>query len=119
MKTEPNASTQQIGFSGDSPALRSSSEPVGIFDQPIGQIVGHFEGLVLLETMFSDQAAEKCAIDATRHIVPRRNREERPRVVVESDRVVEPCRFGGQLAKTHHALRTVMKPPRRSEAQAG
>src|SRR5580693_2060044 len=69
--------------------------------------------------MFSDQAAEKCAIDAPRHIVPRRNREERPRVVVESDRVVEPCRFGGQLAETHHALRTVMKPPRRSEAQAG
>ena len=51
--------------------------------------------------MLGDEACEKRAVDPAR-IVPRRNRQEGARVVVESDRVVEPRRFGRLLAETQH-----------------
>src|SRR5690606_28031009 len=44
-------------------------------------------------------------------VVAGRDRQERASVVVESDRVVETGRFGGLLAKAHHAFGTVVKPP--------
>src|SRR5258708_11726551 len=68
--------------------------------------------------MVGDQLAEKSAIHATRHIVPPRNREKGSGIVVETYSIVEARRLRDVLTKTHHALRTVVKPPRRSQSQA-
>ena len=46
------------------------------------------------------------------------NRQKRPRIVVESNGVVEPRRLRRLLAKTPHPLRAVVKPPRRPQPQA-
>src|SRR5258708_40075245 len=68
--------------------------------------------------MVGDQLGEESAIDAPRHIVPPGNREKGSGVVIETYSIVEARRLRDVLAKTRHALRTVSKPPRRSQSQA-
>src|SRR5258708_35455749 len=68
--------------------------------------------------MVGDQLGEESAIDAPRHIVPPGNREKGSGVVIETYSIVEARRLRDVLAKTRHALRTVVKPPRRSQSQA-
>src|SRR5580693_3006532 len=75
--------------------------------------------LVLVEAMVGDEASEKGAIAAPRHVMARRNREISARIVVEADGVVEAGGFAGQFAKTSHPLGAVEEPPWRPEAQGG
>jgi hypothetical protein len=63
-----------------------------------------FEGLVFIETVFGDEAAEKGAVDSAGHVVTGGDGEEGAGVVVEADGVVEAGGFSGSLAETHHAL---------------
>ncbi len=64
-----------------------------------------------------DERGEEAAVDPARDVVPRRDRHERTRVVVESDGVVEARRLGRLLAEPQHALRAVVEPPRRTQLQ--
>src|SRR3984885_2008188 len=69
--------------------------------------------------MFCDHARQERAIDSARHIVPSGYRKKRPGVVIETDRVVEAGSLRRTFAKPHHPFRTVMKPPCRTQPQAG
>src|SRR5664279_2693696 len=53
------------------------------------QILHHFERLGLIQPMLCDQPCQERAINSTRHIMPRRNRQKRPSIVVKPNRVVE------------------------------
>src|SRR5580693_2644306 len=97
----PNTSLKFVGFAGEIPC----------------EVDGQFARFVFFEAMLHDEAREKHAIDAARDIMPRGDREERARVVVESHRVVEAGRLRSQLTKTHHALRRIVEPPRRPQPQ--
>src|ERR1019366_4312294 len=68
--------------------------------------------------MLDDKFCKERTIHAPRHIVPCRNREKRPRIVVKAHRIVKACGVGYVLAITHHAFRAVVKPPRRAKPQA-
>ena len=70
------------------------------------------------EPVFGDEAREERAVDAARDVVPRRNRQEGARVVVEADGVVEAGGFGGLLAEAPHPFRAVVEPPGRAELAA-
>src|SRR5690606_23123015 len=72
---------------------------------------------VLINAMLRDQTREINTVDTTRQIMASRNRQERARVVVESDGVVEAGCFGGVLAEAQHAFRAVVEPPGRTELQ--
>src|SRR6185503_6195031 len=67
--------------------------------------------------MLDDEAREEAAIHATRQVVPRRDRQEGARVVVEAYGVVEAGRLGGLLAEAPHALGAVVEPPGRAELE--
>src|SRR5690242_21631906 len=69
------------------------SKLVGALDQPVPELRRELEGLVFLEPAFRYELRQEAAIDAPGNVVTRRDREERARVVVESDGVVEPCRL--------------------------
>ena len=97
--------------------LRSRSEFVGGLDEAVGEILGDLEGLVLLEPVLGDQAGEEAAVDAPRHVVAGRDRQEGAGVVVEADGVVEAGGLGHRLAVAAHALRAVVEPPGRAELQ--
>src|SRR6185369_12121283 len=93
-------------------------QSICLFHQTIGEIMRHFQSFVFLQAMLSDQLCEECTIYASSHIVPSRNGEESPRVIVEADRIVKSRRFSRKFAETHHPLRTVVKPPRRTNVKA-
>src|SRR5580698_8457219 len=96
-----------------------SLKTVSLFNETISQIVHNFEGFVFGEAMLSNQLGQERAVDAASNIVPGRDGKERAGVVVEAHSVIEACRLCGLFAKAHHAFRTIVKPPGRSEAQAG
>src|SRR6186997_2239198 len=83
-------------------ALRS--ELVGLLRQIVGEIDRDLPRFVLVEQVLHHKLGEVSAIDAPRYIMPRRDRTERARVVVEADRVVEAGGLGGQLAEAPHAF---------------
>src|SRR6185437_7584274 len=93
------------------------SEPVGLLRQTIGEIDRGLGGLVLGKTMLGDEAREKGAVAAARGVVARRNRQERPGVVVEADGVVEARRLRRLLAEAAQTLGTVVKPPGGTELE--
>src|ERR1700733_11952295 len=68
--------------------------------------------------MIGDQLRQERAVYSPRHIVPRRNGEKRPRIVVKTYSVVEARRLCHMLAKAHHSFWTIVKPPWRSQLQA-
>ena len=68
---------------------RPVSQLVGLFREAIGKIVGDLVRLVLVEAMGGHEIGEIGAIHTARHVVPRRNGQIGPRVVVEADGVVE------------------------------
>src|SRR5436190_1500035 len=69
-------------------------QPVGALRQPVGEIDGHLARLVLVEPVIGDQPGEERAVHPARDVVAPRDRQERPRIVVEADRVVEPRGLG-------------------------
>ena len=77
-----------------------------------------FHCLILINAMFGHQLRQESRIDAPGHIVPRRNRQKRPRVVIESHRVVEARRLRRLLAESAHPFRAVVEPPWRAQFQA-
>src|SRR6266545_4467093 len=91
------------------------SKVVGPLGETIGKLGRQLVGLVLSDPVLCDEPRQKAAIDAARDIVPRRDRQKRARVVVESYRVVEARGLGRLLAEAQHALRAVVEPPRRTE----
>src|SRR5882724_5390701 len=93
-------------------------QSISLLHQPISEILRHFQSLVFLKPMLSDQLRQKRAIHTPRHIMACRNREEGAGIVVETHGVVETGRFGYALPETRHSLRTVVKPPGRPEPQA-
>jgi hypothetical protein len=48
------------------------SELIGLLDQAIGEVVGDFQRLVLVEAVGADQFCEKTAVDAAGDVVARR-----------------------------------------------
>src|SRR3546814_18492076 len=64
--------------------------------------VRHFGRLVLGQAMFGDEPREKGAIHPPRDIVPRGDRQESARVVVEADTIVEARGLGNALAEAAH-----------------
>src|SRR5579859_5646647 len=95
-----------------------SLQLVRFLDERVGEVVRQFEGFIFIEAVLGDEVGQECAINAPSHIVPSGNGEESPGIVVEAYGVVEAGGLRRLLAETHHAFRTVMKPPWRTEAQA-
>jgi hypothetical protein len=54
---------------------RSASplQTISFFDEPVGQVMRNFEGFALFQPVLRDQARKEAAIDAARHIMPRRD----------------------------------------------
>src|SRR6516225_7754729 len=71
----------------------------------------YLERLVLIKTMFRHQLCEIGTIDSPSHIVPRRNRQEGTRIVIEPHGVVKTRCLCCLFAETHHAFRAVLEPP--------
>src|SRR5262249_54060362 len=94
-----------------------SLQPVGALRQPVCQIDRDLARLVLVEPVVGDQAGEEAAVHPARNVVAPGDRQQRPRVVIEADRVVEPGGLGRSLAEVSHALGAIIEPPRRAEAE--
>src|SRR2546423_1153075 len=62
-----------------------------------------------------DETGKVVRVDAAGEIVPSGDRAESARVVSESCGVLDARRLRRLLAKSHHSLDRVMKPPRRAE----
>src|SRR3546814_20671394 len=69
--------------------------------------------------MFGDEPREKGAIHPPRDIVPRGDRQESARVVVEADTIVEARGLGNALAEAAHPFGAVVEPPRRTDPKRG
>src|SRR5437879_2495421 len=69
--------------------------------------------------MLRDESGQKPAIDTARGIMARGDREQGACIVVESHGVVKARRLGRLLAEAAHALRTIVKPPGRTEFERG
>src|SRR6478752_8875761 len=76
-----------------------TSEFVGPFGQTVRQLGREIKGLVLVDPVLGDQLREIPTVDAARDVVPRRDRQERARIVVEADGVVKAGGLGGLFAK--------------------
>src|SRR6185437_7714928 len=92
-------------------------EPVSLLRQAVGEVDRGRRGLVLGQAMLGDEAREEGAVAAARDVVTRRNREERPCVVVEADGVVEAGGLGRLLAEAAQTLGAVVKPPGGTELE--
>ncbi len=79
--------------------------PVGVERDPVGQVDGRLDRLVLLETVFGDEASQIPRVDAARKVVPRGDGQEGSRVVDETRGVVEAGGLGHELAEASHAVR--------------
>src|ERR1035437_8515861 len=101
------------------PIILLSLQSIRLFDQSVGERVGHFKRLVLAQPVLGDQPGQEGTVDAPRHVVPRGNGQKGTGIVVETHRIVETRRLRRLLAVAHHALRTVMEPPCRTQPQAG
>src|SRR5580698_5166973 len=93
-------------------------ELIGLPHQVHRKVLRQLKRLALVQAMLRDELAKESTIYAAGYIMPRGNRQERTRIVVEPDRVVEACRLGGLLTETRHALRRIVEPPGRAQAQA-
>jgi len=82
-----------------------------------GLSAGDLVRLVHFQAVFGHQPGEKSAIHPPGHIAARRNAQKRAGVIVKSDSVVEPCRFGDLLAEPAHAFGAIVEPPRRPELE--
>ncbi len=78
-----------------------------------------FEGFVLVDAVFGDEAGKEDGVDAAGYIVAGGNGEEGAGVVVEANGVVEAGGLGGLLAEAHHSLRRIMEPPGWAELERG
>src|SRR5215213_9028222 len=71
-------------------------ELVSLLRQSVSKLARDIARFVLVEQVLDHKLGKVGTIDAARHIVPRRDRAERTRVVVESDGVIETGGLGGQ-----------------------
>src|SRR6266566_7980265 len=97
----------------------ASRQPIRLLHQLIRQRPRHPPRVALVDDVARHQAAEIVGIDAPRQIVPRRDRAERARVVVEAGCLVDRRRFGRPLAEAPHAFHRIVEPPRGAEAHRG
>src|SRR5260370_20533551 len=65
------------------PALRRL-ELVGLLRQPIRKVARDLARFVLVEQMLHHQLGEVGTVDAARHVMPRRARAERARILVQA-----------------------------------
>src|ERR1700746_475697 len=93
-------------------------QPIRLLDQPVCEILRHFQSFVFLKPVLGNLLREKGAIHAPRHIMPSWNREEGSGIIVEPNRLVEARRLGHTLAEPSPALRAVVTPTPRPEPQA-
>src|SRR5690349_14679656 len=96
---------------------RRALELVRPLGQRVREVGRELEGLVLVDPVLGHQLGEITAVDASRDIVPGRDRQECTRIVVEADGIVKARGLCRLFAKAQHAFRTVVKPPRWPEAQ--
>ena len=59
-------------------------QTIGLAGQLVGECVSHFDGFVFVELVLGYQSRQVGAVHPARHVVPRRNGEERPGIVVEA-----------------------------------
>src|SRR3546814_3601314 len=84
-----------------------------------------FKQKTAYEMRISDWSSDVCssdlkgAIHPPRDIVPRGDRQESARVVVEADTIVEARGLGNALAEAAHPLGAVVEPPRRTDPTRG
>src|ERR1700760_3621080 len=88
-----------------SPAFGRFIKLVGFTHKTHSQFPRNFFSFVLIEPMFRYETGEECGIRSARYIVPGWDREKCARIVVESDGVIEPGSFCGELTKSAHAFR--------------
>jgi hypothetical protein len=98
-------------------SINLSSEPVSLLDEVVGESTGHVEGFVFDQPVFHNQLGEIGAIHTPSYVVAGGDGEKGTRIVIEADRVVEPCCLGCVLTEAKHALGTVMEPPGRAKPQ--
>src|SRR5581483_5842604 len=97
--------------------LSTRLQLVGVLRELVRELRREIECLVFVDPMLDREGGQKPAVDAPRNIMPRRDREERAGIVVESDGVVETRGLRRLLPKTQHAFGTVMEPPWGTELQ--
>src|SRR5215471_2768301 len=95
----------------------SRLELVRTLGKTVRQIRRKLEGLVFTDLVLDRKRCKKTAVDPARDVMSCGNRQERARVVVESDGVVKARRLGCQLAKAQHSLRAVVEPPGRAQLE--
>src|SRR5438132_1198640 len=83
---------------------RKSRQPIRLLHQLIRQRPCHPPRVALVDHVARHEAAEIVGIHAPRQVVPRRDRAERARVVVEPGCLVNRRRFGCPLAEAPHAF---------------
>src|SRR5258708_27753303 len=89
-------------------------KPVRLSGQPVGKLRCDLGCFILINAMFRHQTGKKGAIDATRHVMSRGNREKRTGIVIEADRVVKAGSLRCVFPKPHHASMPFVVPPRRA-----
>src|SRR5215470_8435601 len=78
-------------------------ELVRSLDQAIGQRGRELERLVFADPVLDRERREEPAVDPARNVVPCRNRQEGPRVVVEAHGIRKSRGLGRLLAKAQHS----------------
>src|SRR5258708_25333882 len=68
-------------------------KPVSLSRQPTGKLRRDLGCFLFSDAMFRHQTSKKRAIDATRYIMSRGNREKRTGIVIEADGVVKDGSF--------------------------
>ena len=81
----------------------------------VGQLASHRGRLVLVHDAADDETGEPVRARAAPDVVADRDRAEGARVVVETDRVVQPGRLDDLVEIASHAVEAVVEPPRRPE----
>src|SRR5262245_20566775 len=114
----PRIATTASAKSAASRWIIARLQPVGALGETVGKLRRKLEGFVLLHPVLGHKHCKVPAVDPSRHVVPRGDRQERTRVVVEADGIVEAGRFRHLLAKAQHAFGTVVEPPRGTELQS-
>src|SRR3954451_4661189 len=89
-------------------AFASRSEFVCLFGEIVGEIDCDLARLVLVEQVLDHKLREVSAVNPPGYVMPRRDRAERTRVVVEANRVVEAGGLRCQFAEAAHAFRRVI-----------
>ncbi len=89
----------------------------GTSGQPVCQVRCNVRRVCFVQAVLGDEAGQEAGVDPPRHVVPGRNRQQGPGVVVESHQVGEPGGLHDLVVEPPHALWAVVEPPRGPEPQ--